>query len=168
MVPLPNGIILDDVYLPMSILRSGKRVTFEPEAEAWDDIVLPFAAEFRRKVRTLSGNYQLLRMAPWTLDPTKHYFIPFLSHKILRLIVPFALIILLFATVNLDGLVFKSALLIQVCLYAAALEALISPSHGVLFRICEVPFRFVMLNAAALIAFTRAFTLRKEKWSGGA
>ena len=46
----------------MEVARRGARVIFEPRALAWDDLPLNPKQEFRRKVRTLFGNYQLLRM----------------------------------------------------------------------------------------------------------
>jgi len=33
---LPPGTILDDVYIPMHVVRQGFRVVFAPEARAWD------------------------------------------------------------------------------------------------------------------------------------
>ncbi|MGC2369216.1 MAG: glycosyltransferase family 2 protein, partial [Candidatus Sulfotelmatobacter sp.] len=56
---VPEGTILDDVYIPMQVVKQGKRVVFEPRARAWDSPDLGGGLEFARKVRTLSGNYQL-------------------------------------------------------------------------------------------------------------
>src|SRR5207253_7254897 len=64
LVPLPSETILDDVYLPMQVLRQGARVVFEPRARAWDAPNLGTGREFARKVRTLSGNYQVVQLAP--------------------------------------------------------------------------------------------------------
>src|SRR5208283_4877029 len=66
--PLPQGTILDDVLLPMQIVRKGFRVVFDFRARAWDSPDLGEGREFSRKVRTLSGNYQLLQLAPWLLS----------------------------------------------------------------------------------------------------
>ncbi len=56
LVPLPVGTILDDVFLPLHVVRQGGRVVFEPGARAWDNFTDTPAHEFRRKVRTLTGN----------------------------------------------------------------------------------------------------------------
>ncbi len=72
---VPAGTILDDVYLPMQIVRQGKRVVFDERARAWDTPDLGAEREFSRKVRTLSGNYQLVQFAPWLLGGR----IPFVS-----------------------------------------------------------------------------------------
>src|SRR5262249_25167811 len=63
----PEGTLLDDVYIPMSVARAGYRVVFEPAARAWDEEPRTGNHEFRRKVRTLAGNYQLVQFAPWLL-----------------------------------------------------------------------------------------------------
>ena len=65
--PLPAGTILDDVYIPLQVARNGGRVVFDFSAVAWDDFSPSPKQEFRRKVRTLAGNYQLLQLAPWVL-----------------------------------------------------------------------------------------------------
>jgi hypothetical protein len=62
---IPQGAILDDVYIPMQIVRQGKRVIFDSRARAWDAPNLGNGREFARKVRTLGGNYQLLQLLPW-------------------------------------------------------------------------------------------------------
>src|SRR5208282_2794898 len=89
---LPSGLILDDVFIPMEVARQGARVIFEPRALAWDKLPTEPKQEFRRKVRTLFGNYQLLRTAPWLLTAANPLRFEFVSHKLCRLAVPFAII----------------------------------------------------------------------------
>jgi len=76
LVPLPEGTILDDVYIPMQVVRQQKRVVFEPRARAWDTPDLGDGLEFARKVRTLSGNYQLVQLAPWLVSGEKSVALP--------------------------------------------------------------------------------------------
>jgi len=66
---IPAGTILDDVFVPMNVVRQGKRVIFQPSAIARDRLFGEKGKEFSRKTRTLTGNYQLLRIAPWLLSP---------------------------------------------------------------------------------------------------
>ena len=75
---LPPGLILDDVFIPMEVARHGARVIFDPRALAWDRLPSNPKQEFRRKVRTLFGNYELLRTAPWLLtaaNPLRFEFV---------------------------------------------------------------------------------------------
>ncbi len=64
---LPD-IILDDVWIPMKLVLGGKRVAFVTEAEA-RDAAFEDDREFKRKVRTLAGNYQLFARIPALLSP---------------------------------------------------------------------------------------------------
>jgi biofilm PGA synthesis N-glycosyltransferase PgaC len=94
--PLPPETILDDVLAPMQAVLSGARVVFESRALAYDRAAPVAAAEFQRKTRTLAGNYQLLRLQPKLLVPFMNpVWLQFVSHKLGRLIVPYALVTLL-------------------------------------------------------------------------
>jgi len=55
---LPKDVILDDVWIPMRLGLQSKRVAFVAEAQALD-AAFEDDREFKRKVRTLAGNYQL-------------------------------------------------------------------------------------------------------------
>lgn len=63
-VPIPEGLAVDDMWVPLHIARKGYRVVFDRQAQAYDCLVHSFGAEFKRKVRTLAGNYQLIWAAP--------------------------------------------------------------------------------------------------------
>ena len=92
---LPEDTLLDDVLVPLRIVLGGKRAVFDPEAKAYDVVACCPAAEYGRKVRTLAGNYQLLAHAPELLLPWRNpIFFQFVSHKVGRLLVPYALIAL--------------------------------------------------------------------------
>ncbi len=82
--PLPEGTILDDVLLPMQVVRRGSRVIFDSRARAWDLPNLGESREFSRKVRTLSGNYQLVQLAPWLLSSKNAIRFEFVSHYLSR------------------------------------------------------------------------------------
>ena len=87
--PIAEGLLLDDVWVPMQVVRAGKRVAYVPEARVMD---VPFGSdetELARKVRTLTGNYQLLVAMPWLLNPGRNrVWVQFVSHKLLRLLTP--------------------------------------------------------------------------------
>jgi len=90
--PLPDKAILDDVMIPMRIVMLGYRVVFDSAAKAYDSLSCCPAAEYARKVRTLAGNYELLAKIPGLTSPSINpIFFQFVSHKIGRLIAPFAL-----------------------------------------------------------------------------
>lgn len=160
---LPPSTILDDVLVPMNIVRQGKRVIFQPTAIARDRIFAEKGKEFSRKVRTLTGNYQLLRMAPWLLTTANPLLFRFVSHKLLRLLVPFLLIVMLIASAVASGLIFHVLFALQILFYLVAVLGGLSPSIRRLKPIA-IATTFVMLNAAAALAFYNFITGRNKVW----
>lgn len=163
---VPAGTILDDVYVPMQVVREGKRVVFDARARAWDSANLGGGREFSRKVRTLSGNYQLLQLAPWLLGSCNPIRFEFVSHKLLRLVVPFALVVLLLSSVMVSGTLYRTALVLQLAFYGLSLVALAQVfKKGPVARAADAASTFVMLNAAAVVAFTRFVAGRRVVWT---
>ena len=162
---LPVDTILDDVLLPMQIVRQGSRVIFDSRARAWDSPNLGEGREFSRKVRTLSGNYQLLQLAPWLLSSQNAIRFEFISHKLSRLAVPFALLALLIASAFLPQPLYRAALGVQLAFYALSLAALAGVKIGPLSRIADAARTFVVLNSAAMVAFINFVAGRKAVWA---
>jgi poly-beta-1,6-N-acetyl-D-glucosamine synthase len=162
--PLPAGTILDDVLLPMLVVKKGSRVIFDSRARAWDSPDLGGEREFSRKVRTLSGNYQLLQLAPWLLTAKNPIRFEFISHKLLRLAVPFALVALLIASLFLAHPFYRAALLAQILFYGLSLAAIAHLNVGPLARVADPAGTFVVLNSAAMVAFVNFVTGRKAMW----
>lgn len=163
-VPLPPETILDDVYLPMHVARQGGRVVFDDRARAWDSPNLGGKREFGRKVRTLSGNYQLLQLAPWLLTATNPIRFEFVSHKLLRLVVPFALLATLGASLLLSQPIYRIALALQLTFYLLSVLSIVRLSRGPLARAADAALTFVLLNTAAMVAFANFVTGRKAVW----
>ena len=163
--PLPAGTILDDVLLPMQVLRKGARVVFDSRARAWDSPDLGESREFSRKVRTLSGNYQLLQLAPWLLSSQNPIRFEFVSHKLSRLIVPFALVAMLLASFFLSQPWYRAALVTQLAFYGLSLAAMAGIKIGPLSRVADAARTFVVLNSAAFVAFVNFVTGRKAVWA---
>jgi poly-beta-1,6-N-acetyl-D-glucosamine synthase len=163
-VPIPPETILDDVFVPMHVLRQGLRVVFDSRAQVWDLPDLGTKKEFARKVRTLSGNYQLLQLEPWLLSRTNPIRFAFVSHKLLRLVVPFALCTALITSFFLPGLIYRVALVLQLAFYSLSAWALVRVKHNPLARVSDAAFTFVLLNTAAIVAFANFVTGRKAAW----
>lgn len=162
---IPPETLLDDVYIPMEVVRAGKRVVFEPQARAWDLPDLGAEREFARKVRTLSGNYQLLQMQPWILSAANPIRFEFVSHKMLRLMVPFALLTMLLTCAFLSQPFFRAAFLLQVAFYALSLVGMARMKRGPIARTADAALTFVVLNTAAMVAFGKFVTGRKVAWT---
>lgn len=160
---LPPGTILDDVLIPMNVARAGKRVVFQPAAIAWDYVFQEPGREFARKVRTLTGNFQLLRLAPWLLGPANPLLFRFIIHKLLRLAVPYLLLLMLVSSWMAHGWFYSLAFWTQLVVYILALlGGLFSSTRR--FRAVAVAQTFTMLNVAAVFALYNVLTRRKNVW----
>ncbi len=102
--------------------------------------------EFARKVRTLSGNYQLLQLAPWLLTSANPIRFEFVSHKLLRLIVPFALAGIRWHRQLLHTPLYRVALVLQAAFYGLSVLAMAQVKKGPLARMADAVFTFVVLN----------------------
>ena len=160
---IPRGTLLDDVFVPMNVARIGKRIVFQPSAIARDRVFSEKGKEFSRKVRTLTGNYQLLRLAPWLLSSENPLFFRFVSHKLLRLLVPLLLVLMLVASAMLKAPFYTTVFWLQVAFYVLAILGTLSPSTR-RFRPVAVANTFVMLNAAAALAFYNFVAGRSRVW----
>lgn len=154
---LPRDLILDDIWIPMHLRLGGKKVLFAERAIAYDR-AFDDDREFGRKVRTLAGNYQIFSWMPQLLSPVKNpSFFETFSHKVMRLVCPWALIGLLVASVLGIAKAETPAmatfgwtlLLAQLAFYAAAV---VGPRGG---RIMGVARTFVVMHVAALVGLWR-------------
>ncbi len=160
---IPQGTILDDVFVPMNVVHAGKRVVFQPTAIARDWLFSEKGKEFSRKVRTLTGNYQLLRLAPWILSFGNPLLFRFVSHKLLRLLVPLFLVVMLVTSAMIPGAFYKAIFALQVLFYLGAVSGALSPAIR-RFKPVAIASTFVMLNAAAVLAFYNFITGRNRIW----
>ncbi len=161
--PLPSGTILDDVYLPLAVARQGRRVLFEPAARAYDTLG-DHRHEFRRKVRTLTGNYQLLQLAPWLLTGANPVRFEFVSHKLLRLLVPFALVAMWLASLAVPAPLYRAAFVAQTIFYGLAAVAGARGRLPLIGRLADLSRSFVLLNGAAAMALFYFVSGKRAVW----
>ena len=164
LAPVPADTILDDVFLPLQVARQGARVIFDGRAHAWDNPDLGAEREFRRKVRTLTGNYQLLQLAPWLLGSENPLRFRFISHKLVRLAVPFALGVMLVSSLMVAQPFYWTVFCLQLFFYALSVLALTKAQLGPLARVANAALTLIVLNTAAVVALGNFVTRRKEVW----
>lgn len=162
---IPTGTVLDDVYAPMYIALRGWRIAYEPTAVAYDPLTTGWPAEFRRKVRTLVGNYQLLALMPHAMVPVRNPLLfRFVSHKLLRLTSPFLLAALFGFSWQLSDSPYRTAFAVQLAFYVLAAFGL-RWGRRLRVPIVQVAATFVVLNAAALVAFLEWLRGRPATWA---
>lgn len=150
--PHRADVLLDDFDTPVALLRRGLRTVFVPGARVFDLAEAQASGEFRRKVRTLAGNFQSFARAPWLFDPRRNpVWWQFLSHKVARLIVPYALLGAFASALLGSGPFLDTMLALQVALYGLGLASV----AGLETRPGNVVRVFVQLNAAAVLGAWR-------------
>lgn len=158
--PIPPDTILDDVLIPLRIVRRGYRVVFVPEARAHDRPPATAAQEFGRKARTIAGNFQLFARERWLLDPFRNrLWVQTLSHKGLRLLTPVLLLACLQANVLLAGSAFYACTLAaQVVFYLLAVSGCLLRNNRGRSPVLSVPYTICLLSWATVVAFLRFAT----------
>ncbi|MBW6479918.1 MAG: glycosyltransferase [Bacteroidales bacterium] len=92
--PVPKNFLVDDFYINMKVLEQGYKCINNLEAVVYEDISNNLKDEFRRKIRISTGNFQNLRKFSHLLwHKTKGLSFCFISHKTLRWIGPFFLVL---------------------------------------------------------------------------
>ncbi len=161
--PLPAGTLLDDVLEPMRAVLNGSRVVFDDQAIAYDRASEDVATESRRKTRTLAGNYQILVQEPRLLIPIANpVWLQYVSHKIGRLVVPWALIALFLATLAIAPAHPLAAVVLagQGIFYGLAIGGALFHARE---RIARIAYAFVRLNFSA-VAGLAALRHRHDVW----
>jgi hypothetical protein len=163
--PLPAGLILDDVYVPMRLALDGWRVGFERDAHAHETRRVDAGQEFRRKVRTLTGNYQLCAWLPGVLVPGRNpIWLQFLCHKLLRLVLPWGvlLVALAAALALLDAAGAAHAVAARRRGRRRALAG--AGRDGLARRLRGLAVQFGSMQAATLVAMAHGLRGRWDVW----
>jgi cellulose synthase/poly-beta-1,6-N-acetylglucosamine synthase-like glycosyltransferase len=152
--PLPRDII-SDLVEPLKILEKGYRVVFEPDAVAYEVTEEKAEEEFSMRVRVITRGMNGLAHVRGLLNPFRHLFVSFqlTSHKILRWMVPFFLMIAFAANLALLDRPFYAATMgMQLSFYAAALVGWVLDVAGKRNKILFLPLYFCIVNLAAVVA----------------
>jgi len=158
--PFPRpGTINDDYVIPVSVLARQYRAVYEPSAIVYEEA--HEMAGFGRRVRIMAGNIQQLREITGVIRPFRPlplFF--FLSHKVARLVVPFAMAAALIVNLFLlDRLLYQALFTVQSVFY---LFALIGAVHPLKPKLLMLPYYFCMINAAVFFAVYHALTSRRN------
>lgn len=164
-IPLRADTLLDDFETPIATLKKGKRTLFEPKALAYDRPSSNIDDEFRRKSRTLAGNYQSFMWNKWLFNPTKNrIFLQFLSHKVFRLLVPYAMLLAFISSGLVNEGVMSVFFWLQIAFYGVGIAGFLSHrlSKSRLISFIKV---FLQMNFAAVIGlYHYTFDKHSVRW----
>ncbi len=162
-VAMPPDILLDDMYLPMAAFFRGYRLVVEDSARAFD-YPTTRDTEFRRKVRTLAGNYQMIRLFPHLLGPRNRMCFHYLSYKVGRLLLPYALMLLAVSSFFLPAPWAAVSVGSQALFYMLAAMDPLVPERVVLKRLTSPVNTFVTMMIAAVRAVSVFFVPPRSLW----
>lgn len=151
-VPIDDPAQADDIAISTRVVLQGYRLIFDPEAIAYEEAPGEGAAEFRRKVRVTNHSVRALLNLGAKLFTSGFYSVELLSHKLVRHLIPFFLLLLLASNAYLafTHRFFIAALALQLLMYfCAAAGALLRRTAIGAFKLFSVPYYFCLVNTAA-------------------
>lgn len=164
--PLPRGLINDDAYLGLSVLRRGYRVIYEPEAVGLEAPIETMRDEIVRRQRIAAGRYQLLLSLGWWPWNRPGALLMLLAHKVMRLLLPFLMIGALVANAALLAwppvpAAMQIVLALQFAFYCLAAVGFLAEHFGRRWRIPAVAYYVIVGNLGSLRGFLRYVTGRQ-------
>lgn len=161
--PIPPDTLLDDVVMLLPSLFRGYRIILEPAAKAFD-FPTALKSEFRRKLRTLGGLWQVFLRHPALLSSANPMRVHFVSQKIGRLLLPYALLCLTLSAVGLPAPWRTWVLGALALFYALGLLDLLMPQKFLLKRLTSPIRTFLVMCAASLGAVSVFFVPPQRLW----
>jgi len=155
--------VISDLVQPLHVIQQGHVVVFEDRALAYEETTKSSTDEFAMRVRVVTRGIRGLLSVPNLLKPWNFPWVAFQlwSHKILRWLVPFFLLLLLGANLFLtDRSIYRYSLFAQAGFYLLALLSLVIPFHR-RWSVFGIPLYFCVLNAAAFISVIEVLRGRK-------
>jgi cellulose synthase/poly-beta-1,6-N-acetylglucosamine synthase-like glycosyltransferase len=151
--------LISDLVEPLALVRSGKRVVYEPDAISVEEASSNYSVEFTRKVRILTRSINGLLHMRALFNPFRYgiFSVQLVVHKLLRYLVPVFLATALTSLVALAMLGQYRAVLLAVAL---ALSAAMLVGKGILprwsnpaVRACHLLYYYLMVNYALVPAW---------------
>ncbi len=162
--PISEDTLTDDAAFPLQALLKGRRVVLEEGAVAYDRPVVA-GGEFRRRLRTLAGLWQVSARYPHLFTAKNPMRFHFLCHKFSRLMLPWAFVVAGWAALAMPDSRFREVLLAggAALLFLATADFLI-PARIPLKRFTSICRTFLAMNLAALLAVSVFFVDPKRFW----
>jgi len=157
--PMPAWVVNDDAHLTLDLLRRGWDVRYAPAAQAEELASLSTTDERLRRRRISAGRWLLL--SDFRLWPVNRPFVllALLSHKALRLAMPFAMAAaltgnLVLAAGGTGGLAIRGMLAAQLAFYAVSLAGRKEGTGGgALRRLSRLCHFMVASNVSLALGF---------------
>jgi cellulose synthase/poly-beta-1,6-N-acetylglucosamine synthase-like glycosyltransferase len=156
--PVPEHFAVDDFYITMKVLERNSSAILELAAICLEDVSNRLSEEFRRKVRISSGNFQNLGTFSRLLwPPVTGLSFSFLSHKVLRWLGPFFILLLITSNIllALSSQLYWILLLVQAAILASPILDFLLRKIGVHIVFLRFITHFYSMNLALLAGFIK-------------
>ena len=155
-----SSTLIEDFVIPMRARAQGFQVVYDPEAVATEYAASTVEGEFARRVRLSVGSFRALREL-FNARMGAATRLAFISHKVLRWIVPFLLIGIMLSNVFLLSSTFYRAFFVaQACFYLWAVAGFLLRRKSRARALFSFGFYLVAMQAAFLVGFVRCITGR--------
>ena len=166
---IPDNFLMEDFYITMSVIDNGYYSICDLSAEAEEDVSDQLKEEFKRKIRISAGNYQNLNVFGHMLWPVwRPIGFAFFSHKLIRWIGPFLLIIALASNIVIwkQNLFYTLTLVIQIFIWLSPLiDQLLKRLNIHTFGLRLIAY-FMSMNIALLVGLVKYLRgVRTSAWS---
>lgn len=152
LAPLPLDAA-DDFTLSVRAVEGGGRLVFEPAAVAVETVTEKAGKEIMRRVRSTERGWRALMSQAGLLNParTGFYAVQLFSHKVLRRLVPFLLVLLFMVNAAIldAGPFYRAAFAAQAVFYAVGILGLFVPALRPVPGFRHVAFALMALAAMA-------------------
>jgi biofilm PGA synthesis N-glycosyltransferase PgaC len=82
---IPEGVIIDDLWLALDVIEAGKRIVYEPAAVSIEDSSPSHKAEWERRTRNLAGTLDILwRRRGLLVSAPGDYPLKLWGHRVVR------------------------------------------------------------------------------------
>jgi len=155
---MPDHFIADDFFITCLALRAQKKIIFEDEALAYEDVLADTKGEFRRKARIATGNFQnLFYFKDLLLRFWRAAAFAFFSHKVLRWITPFLFLLNQACAALLFNFhwAYKAVFFTEVALLLLPFLNYIAEKTGAKIKLLAALAHFMSMNAALAVGFFR-------------
>lgn len=157
--PIAPGLV-DDFMASTEVIVQGYRLVFAEDASAFEAVAQSRGLEFSRKVRIILQGLKSVLLRKKLLNPFRYgfYAVQLFSHKLLRRLIVFPLLVLIVTSPLLwnHGIFYQLFTMAQLAFYLCAIAGFAFENRRIgRMKIFTIPFYFTMTYAAALVAVVK-------------
>jgi hypothetical protein len=159
---------INDLVIPMSIIKQGYRGIVEKDAFCREQATDEMTSEFNRQVRITTRTLRAIFNYKSLLNPFYYPFFSFevVSHKLTKFIIPFWIILIFLVNIYLAGmgiLFYQFALVIQLLCYLSAIVGFCVKKGTIKTKWIDLSSTYLMVNLAYALGWFKY--LSKETYT---